>query len=190
MPRYIDAEKLIEHLKDEISRCEPPVGGRANGKSVAYGTMRGLKMAISFAQTLPEAPFVKRKKYKNVLKEVKTIIAEKGLNMPERYINSYDFAEIIENLDITVAGKPARWNDAKYTVLQEIAQCPDANVAPREEVAREIIGEVFSYVQGNEKLTENIPEIELFKFGTFIGELEKKYDPKNKKIITDNAHQE
>ena len=46
----------------------------------------------------------------------------------ERYINAYDFAEIIENLDIAVAGKPARWNDAKYTVLKEIAEAPDADV--------------------------------------------------------------
>lgn len=56
--------------------------------------------------------------------------------MAERYINAYDFAETIENLDITVAGKPARWNDAKYTVLQEIAQCPDADVVPRAEIDR------------------------------------------------------
>jgi hypothetical protein len=48
--------------------------------------------------------------------------------MAERYINAYDLAETIENLDITVAGKPARWNDAKYTVLKEIAEAPDADV--------------------------------------------------------------
>lgn len=56
--------------------------------------------------------------------------------MTERYINAYDLAETIENLDITVAGKPARWNDAKYTVLKEIAEAPDADVAPRAEVER------------------------------------------------------
>ena len=81
-----------------------------------------------------------------------------------------------------------------YEVADMIEDCidnaPDTDVAPRAEVAREIIGEVFSYVHGNEKLTENIPEIELFKFGMFIGELEKKYDPKSKRIITDNTHQE
>lgn len=49
----------------------------------------------------------------------------------ERYINAYDFSETIENLDITVAGKPARWNDAKYTVLKEIAEAPDADVIPK-----------------------------------------------------------
>lgn len=78
MPRYIDAEKLIEHLKDEISRCEPPVGGRANGKSVAYGTMLGLKMAISFAETLPDEQVVPRERYENVLENLKAVLAESG----------------------------------------------------------------------------------------------------------------
>lgn len=68
--------------------------------------------------------------------------------------------------------------------------CIGATKEIKREVAREIIGEVFSYVHGNEKLTEKIPEIELFKFGMFIGELEKKYDPKSKKIITDNVPEE
>ena len=52
MARYIDVDKLIEHLKDEIKACEPSVGSRANGRSVAYGTELGLKSAISFAETL------------------------------------------------------------------------------------------------------------------------------------------
>ena len=55
MARYIDADKLIVHLKDEIEGCKPPFGGRANGKSIAYGTILGLKSAISFAETLPTA---------------------------------------------------------------------------------------------------------------------------------------
>ena len=46
--------------------------------------------------------------------------------MPEkRLIDAYDLAEIIENMKITVAGKPARWGDAKVSVLREIAQAPD-----------------------------------------------------------------
>lgn len=55
MERYIDADKLIAHLKDEIEGCAPPFSGRANGKSIAYGTILGLTMAISFAETLPTA---------------------------------------------------------------------------------------------------------------------------------------
>lgn len=42
-----------------------------------------------------------------------------------RLIDAYDLAEIIENMKITVAGKPARWDDAKVSVLREIAQAPD-----------------------------------------------------------------
>ena len=58
MARYIDADKLIAHLKDEIEGCKPPFGGRANGKSIAYGTELGLKSAISFAETLSTADVV------------------------------------------------------------------------------------------------------------------------------------
>ena len=46
----------------------------------------------------------------------------------KRYIEAVGLAEVIENLDIRVAGKPARWNDAKYSVLREISQAPDADV--------------------------------------------------------------
>lgn len=53
MPRYIDANKLIRHLEDEIAGCKVPVGSRAGGKDIAYGTVLGLKMAKSYAETLP-----------------------------------------------------------------------------------------------------------------------------------------
>ena len=42
----------------------------------------------------------------------------------DRNISAYALAEEIESLDITVAGKPARWNDAKHTVLRIIAEQP------------------------------------------------------------------
>lgn len=58
MSRYIDADKLISHIKDEIKGCATPVGDRANGKTLAYGTELGLKMALSFAETLPTADVV------------------------------------------------------------------------------------------------------------------------------------
>lgn len=58
MARYIDAEKLIQHLKDEIEECVPLLGGRAQGKTLAYGTMLGLKSAISFVETLSEEDVV------------------------------------------------------------------------------------------------------------------------------------
>jgi hypothetical protein len=58
MARYIDADALIAHLKDEIKGCEIPFGSRANGKGIAYGTALGLKSAISFAETLSTADVV------------------------------------------------------------------------------------------------------------------------------------
>ena len=61
MPRYIDAEKLIQHLKDEIEGCTAPIGySRAYGKTLAIGTGMGLKMAISFAETLSDEQVVPR----------------------------------------------------------------------------------------------------------------------------------
>ena len=42
----------------------------------------------------------------------------------DRYISACALAEEIKSLDITVAGKPARWNDAKHTVLRIIAEQP------------------------------------------------------------------
>lgn len=110
----------------------------------------------------------------------------------ERYINAVDLAENIENLDITVAGKPARWNDAKYSVLQEIAEAPTADVVPREmfdrvfgnlkavleeisedkaEVAREIFEEI-------EKIMERYldsPLCNYHKIRIAFAELKKKY---------------
>lgn len=62
--RYIDADKLIAHLKDEIDGCcEPHYGGRINGKSIAYGTVLGLKSAISFAETLSTTNVVPKSVY-------------------------------------------------------------------------------------------------------------------------------
>jgi hypothetical protein len=72
MARYIDADKLIAHLKDEIKGCEPPFGSRANGKSIAYGTKLGLKSAISFAETLATADVVP----KSEVEELKKKLAE------------------------------------------------------------------------------------------------------------------
>lgn len=46
----------------------------------------------------------------------------------KRYIEACELAEVIENLDIRVAGQSARWYDAKHSVLREITQAPDANV--------------------------------------------------------------
>ena len=39
-----------------------------------------------------------------------------------RLIDAFTLAEEIESLTITVAGKPASWNDAKHSVLRMIAE--------------------------------------------------------------------
>lgn len=74
MARYIDAEKLITHLKDEIEGVKTPMGGRAQGKTLAYGTALGLKMAISFAETLPEEDVVLRAEVNKIFHEIFEII--------------------------------------------------------------------------------------------------------------------
>lgn len=80
MARYIDADKLIEHLKDEIKACEPVFDGRANGKSVAYGTELGLKSAISFAETLATAdvaPKSEVENYKKIAEQQQTVAMDR-----------------------------------------------------------------------------------------------------------------
>jgi hypothetical protein len=42
-----------------------------------------------------------------------------------RLIDAFDLAEEIESMTITVAGKPARWDDAKHVILRVIAEQAD-----------------------------------------------------------------
>ena len=58
MARYIDADKLIGHLKDLIEECENP---NVDTQPITYGTVLGLKGALSFAETLPTADVVEVK---------------------------------------------------------------------------------------------------------------------------------
>ena len=85
MARYIDADKLIAHLKDEIRECEPPIGSRANGKSIAYGTKLGLKSAISFAETLSTEDVVPKSEVEEIFREfdnmIELVSAMTGLNV-------------------------------------------------------------------------------------------------------------
>ena len=52
MDEYIKREVLIAHIKDDIQEC-----GEANSsiRPIAYGTILGLKGALSYAETLPAA---------------------------------------------------------------------------------------------------------------------------------------
>lgn len=48
MARYIDADKLIAHLRDELEACP----NDENRYPISYGCRLGLQGAISFAETL------------------------------------------------------------------------------------------------------------------------------------------
>ncbi len=55
MARYIDADNFIEHIKDLIEECENP---DVATQPITYGTVLGLKGALSYAETLPTADVV------------------------------------------------------------------------------------------------------------------------------------
>ena len=52
MPRYIDADKIISHLNDEIESCGDH---DVDYQPVTYGTYLGLKYAKSFVETAETA---------------------------------------------------------------------------------------------------------------------------------------
>ena len=58
MARYIDADNFIEHIKDLIEECENP---DVATQPITYGTVLGLKGALSYAETLPTADVVEQK---------------------------------------------------------------------------------------------------------------------------------
>ncbi len=62
MARYIDVDKLIMHLKDLIEECENP---NVDTQPIAYGTVLGIKGALSYAETLPTADVVEVVKCEN-----------------------------------------------------------------------------------------------------------------------------
>lgn len=68
MARYIDADNLIRLLKDEHGECIPPNDDKQG--EVAYGAMLGLKMAISYAETLSTTDVVPRDKVRRIFEEI------------------------------------------------------------------------------------------------------------------------
>ena len=52
MPKYINADKIISHLNDEIEGCEDP---DIYSQPVAYGTYLGLQYARSIVETAETA---------------------------------------------------------------------------------------------------------------------------------------
>lgn len=58
MARYIDAENLIRHLEENIEEHDNP---DAYAHPIAYGSVLGLRCALSYAETLPTADVVEVK---------------------------------------------------------------------------------------------------------------------------------
>lgn len=52
MPEYIGRKVLIRELKDEIKECGD---AHISDRPIAYGTILGLKGALSYAKALPSA---------------------------------------------------------------------------------------------------------------------------------------
>ena len=53
--RFIDKDKLIEHLEDNVRECGNP---DVATEPITYGCSLGLKGALSYARTLPTADVV------------------------------------------------------------------------------------------------------------------------------------
>ena len=82
MPRYIDAEKLIQKLEREVKSCKDP----------SKGSALGFKMAISFAETLSDEQVVPRERYDRVMDNLKAVLAERAEEKSE--VAREIFAEI------------------------------------------------------------------------------------------------
>ena len=142
MPRYIDADKLIAHLKDEVNGCEPPLGSRANGKSIAYGTKLGLKMAISFAETLSAADVVPKSEEgaecptchgtgrigttdwltKNISKKQLAEEKAKAIAEHEQYIKTEVAREIFEEIENTIIDSSMLPKCVRFIDIDEFAE--------------------------------------------------------------------
>ena len=55
MPKYVNADKIIEHLNDEIEACGD---ADINCRPIDYGTYLGLKSLKSFVETAETADVV------------------------------------------------------------------------------------------------------------------------------------
>ena len=58
----------------------------------------------------------------------------------KRLIDAFTLAEEIESMQITVAGKLAKWNDAKHSVLRVIGEQADVDAIPIAVIERAIAG--------------------------------------------------
>ena len=64
MPRYIDADKLMAHLKERMKCCEPPYEVSNIDKAFLRGTLCGLNTAKDLAETFAkEGTLLDRDRY-------------------------------------------------------------------------------------------------------------------------------
>lgn len=77
MPRYIDAEKLIQRLEREVESC----------KDTSKGSALGFKMAISFAETLSDEQVAPRAVVDALKLEVENEILKR--DRLQQILNSY-----------------------------------------------------------------------------------------------------
>jgi hypothetical protein len=108
--RYVDADKLIAHLKDEMKECHLPFGSRSGGKCIAYGTILGLKSAISFAETLSTVDVVPKQAYLQFeetsgLKQAKAEVAREIFAEIEELAKIYTFP-VVKNGVVEIEKEP------------------------------------------------------------------------------------
>ena len=170
MARYIDADKLIAHLKDEIKGCEPKFGGRVNGKSVAYGTELGLKAAISFAEALSVADVVPKSECVECAKKARNAIVK--LQGQINRLKKYD-----EERDIALHARLIAETREKVTreifkeIEAEIQEALNSNYRARPHIAES--EELYHIVEGKISALSGMED--------FIAKLKKKYIPTDEK---------
>lgn len=150
MPRYIDADKFIAHLKDELKECEIPLRSRANGKGIAYGTALGLKSAISFADTLSTADVVPKSEVDLYRKQVD--------ELEDELASTYDKLE----------NAKAEIERLKYNLKAVLEEIP--------ETKREFASEIFAEIEFDiHQLMFERDETRAIAIEGIIAELKKKY---------------
>ena len=144
MARYIDADKLIAHLKDEIEGCKQSFNSRANGKGIAYGTELGLKSAISFVETLATADVVPKSEVDKLhevifMKEdlMQSIAKERNYYYDELQKAKQEVEEIVRQWK----EEANCWQNNYITEIR-------ANEQIKQEVAREIFEEIERSIFG------------------------------------------
>lgn len=176
MARYIDADKLIAHLKDEIKECEIPFGSRANGKGVAYGTALGLKSAISFVETLSTADVVPKSEVESIItlnSQLEAEVFEQRKEIVRLHGILLQFTDIVHKW-----GAKNNIDTSEISLVPILQQEADSIIKKaNQEYASEIFAEIESKKMFLKDCVGNMGVVVLFKD---ISELKKKYEVETK----------